>query len=252
MKIGFQLVVFALAILVAFGVVLRASGSMTSGNYVIQSDTINFSGAPSVSSNYSLNDTAGEIATGDSVSANYAMHAGFWQMQESSISISVPSDVNLTPDINGLLGGSASGSATWTILTDDPAGYTLIIRSGSDPSLLGNNGSSFNDYSPSGGSPDYTWAAASNTAVFGFTPEGTDIVQRYRDNGSVCNTGSLDTPNKCWEGLGTVNKTIAQGSGGNQPSGTPTTVRFQAESGNAKITPNDTYTATIVVTALPL
>lgn len=247
-----KLLFFVIAIpwVLSLGAVVR--GSMTSNNYVIQSDTINFTGASSVSSNYSLSDTGGEIATGDSISDNYAMHAGFWQMQGSYIGISVASDVFLTPDINGLLGGSAAGSASWNVLTDDPAGYTLVIRTASDPSLQGSStGASFGDYSPSG-SPDFTWIAPSSSAIFGFTPEGQDIIQLYRDNGNVCNAGSLDTPNRCWDGLGTVNKTIAQGSSGNQPSGTTTTVRLQAESGNAKITPNDTYTAVVVVTALPL
>src|SRR3989338_5612444 len=79
---------------------------MQSSTYRIQSDSLNFGGVDSSSSTYKLSDTLGEVATGDSNSATYYMHAGYWQMGESYISISSPSDLVLA-SMGGLSGGSS-------------------------------------------------------------------------------------------------------------------------------------------------
>src|SRR3989339_1554042 len=85
---------------------------MQSGTYRIQSDSLNFGGADSSSSNYKVNDTLGEIGTGDSNSGNYYMHAGYWQMQESYIAISSPSDL-IMDSMGGLSGGASEGTMSW-------------------------------------------------------------------------------------------------------------------------------------------
>lgn len=52
---------------------------MSSGKYKIQSDSMNFGGTRSSSFKYKLEDTKGEIATGDSSSGSYKINAGYQQ-----------------------------------------------------------------------------------------------------------------------------------------------------------------------------
>lgn len=60
---------------------------MTSPSYSIQSDSVNFGGSQGNSSTYKMEDTLGEIATGDSGSTNYNIKAGYQQMQTNFISM---------------------------------------------------------------------------------------------------------------------------------------------------------------------
>jgi hypothetical protein len=223
---------------------------MTSTNYSIQSDSINFGGGLSTSTNYKSESTYGEIATGPSSSANYQIKAGYQQMLAVFISIST-SPVALTPSISSTGGGTANGSTVVTVTTDDPAGYELYIKASSTPALKSGI-NSFADYTPAGINPDFTFLVAVSASEFGFTPEGTDIAQKYKDNGSSCNAGSSDTTNACWNALSTSNDLIASKSSGNHPNGTATTLKFRAESGTSNTQAVGTYTATTTVTAIAL
>ena len=52
--------------------------AMSSENYQIEKDSINFGGTDDgASANYNLDDTMGEIASGDSDSASYSFSAGY-------------------------------------------------------------------------------------------------------------------------------------------------------------------------------
>lgn len=229
----------------------HALAQMSSGSYKIPVDTINVGGQQGASGLYSLVDTIGELGTGDSASSSYRINAGFLGAQVVYIAITSNGAVSMSPSIAGVSGGTGTGSMSWTVTTDNAAGYTMNVHSTTTPSLR-SAGSSFADYTPAGSDPDYTWSVASTDSEFGFSPEGSDIVQRFKDNGSACNTGSSDTANKCWDALTTSDKEIAKRTTANHPSGTLTTVKIQAESGASHIQPNGTYTATVLVTAVPL
>jgi hypothetical protein len=221
---------------------------MSSPNYRIQSDSLNVGGVRESSTNYRMEDTVGEIATGELSSATFKLKAGYQQMQEVSISLTLPSNVTMNPDIGGVTGGTSNGQAAWTTTTDNPAGYTLDIKVSTSPALK--SGSySFVDYTPVGSDPDYSWSVDAADSEFGFTPEGDDIVQKFKDDTSDCNTGSSDTADKCWYGLSISDETIAQSSSANHPSGTATTVKFQAQSGTSHLQEEGTYQATATVTA---
>lgn len=223
---------------------------MQGSAYKIQSDTINFGGADSSSTNYKLNDTLGEVGTGDSNSTNYYAHAGFWQMQESFISISSPNDLIMT-SMGGLSGGSSEGSISWQVLTDNIAGYAMTIAASTSPALKSPT-DSLADYAPSTSDPDYTFTNPSTDSSFGFSPEGTDISSRFKDNGSSCNTGSLDTLAKCWDGLSLTPKIVAESTTSNMPLGSTVSVRFRAESGADHIQTSGQYDVTIIATATTL
>lgn len=57
---------------------------MTSGNYKLQSDSINFSGNRSGSNSYNIEDTQGEIGTGEQGSNNNIVRAGYQQADTAS------------------------------------------------------------------------------------------------------------------------------------------------------------------------
>lgn len=224
----------------------------SSSNYRLESDSINFGGGRSDSNNFSLESTLGEVATGRSTSTNFSLRAGYQQMQEVFVSLTVASTaLKLSPALGGLSGGVARGSTTVTVLTDSPSGYELTIAALTNPAMR-NGLNVIADYTPvASPAPDYSFLTGPTNAHFGFTAAGVDVVSRFRNNGSLCSTGSLSTPERCWIGLATTTTSLARGLA-NQPSGTVTELYFQVGiGGNAGVVPG-TYTATTTLTALPL
>jgi hypothetical protein len=153
-------------------------------------------------------------------------------------------------------GGIGNGLTIGTTTTDNPAGYSLSIKASTTPALQFGS-YSFADYDTGAAdattSPTYNWSIANSDSEFGFTPEGNDIVQKFKDNGSnLCNVGSNETADKCWYNLSTSEENIAQSTSPNHPSGTATTIKFRAQSGPNHIQEEGNYTAKISVTAVAL
>ena len=225
----------------------------SSSNYQLQSDSLNLGGLRATSANFTQESTIGEIATGRSTSSNFALRAGYQQMQEIFISLSSTGGVEMTPDLPGLTGGESNGSTTITVITDNPAGYELVIRASTSPALIRVDGSeTIADYSPAGSVPDFAFATTSGTAVFGFSPEGVDIADRFLDNTTACGTGSTDSPLACWDGLATSDAVIARRTDANHPAGSTTTINFRVGIGSGAGVIAGEYAATTTVTALPL
>jgi hypothetical protein len=224
---------------------------MSSSNYKMGTDSINFGGVRSSSGSYIVEDTAGEIATGDSSSATFAIKAGYQQDSTVNITVVPASNVTMSPSIPGLTGGTSNGQTTILVTTDNPAGYSANISAEASPAL-NNLYASFADYTPSGADPDYTFSNSSTASSFAFTPEGGDISSRYKNSGATCAIGSSDTSNACWDGLSTSNKTIAVRNSPNTPFGTVTTIKFRAESGSSHVQQDGIYTATTTITVLSL
>jgi len=245
---------------VVFGIMVYAepiqilAADMKSSNFTIESSSVNVGGGSGRSDSYSAESTVGEIGTGEGRSDSYILRAGYQQMHETSISITSPGDVAMSASITGGTGGGSSdGSLAWTVTTDSSGGYTLAIKASSAPALASGS-DSFADYTPvTSGTPDYSWSVGGSEAEFGFSPEGTDIASKFKDNGAgACSVGSTDTTDKCWYNLSTTGETIASSTSGNVPTGTTTTVKLMAESGSSKTLSAGTYTATITVTATAL
>jgi hypothetical protein len=223
---------------------------MESTSYRIQSDSVNFAGGLSSSTSYVIESTAGEVGTGFASSTSYSLRAGYQQMQSVYISMTGATNVDLSPSIPGVTGGIANGSTTVTVITDSPSGYSLTIEASQSPAMQ-NESDSISDYIPSG-NPDFTFNTGATDAHFGYTPEGVDVVQRFRDNGAVCNSGTSDTAFACWDGLSTTEETIAQANSANQPAGATTTIQFRVGVGGSVLQAPGLYTATTTITALPL
>jgi hypothetical protein len=249
------IIILSLLVELSFLPLIIDAQQMTSTNYKILDSSINVGGlgVSQTSTSYRLRETIGEIATGISTSTSFKLHAGYQEMQEAYISLSVStSSVTLLPEINVNLGqNTATGTFSATTITDNPAGYSLYIRATSSPALQSGS-NSFADYTPSAsGIPDYNWSIPATTSEFGFTPEGTQIVQKYKDNGvDTCNTGTNDTSDRCWYNFSTSDETISKSLLANHPSGTQTTIKLKAESGSQDILAPGTYQGTIIVTAI--
>lgn len=205
------------------------------------------------------NDNDGSIS-GATFSLNYpsstcnTISAGYRQADASyTISISSPSDVTMSPSIGGISGGTGNGNAVWTVITDNPAGYEASIKSSTSPAMQ-SGAYSFANYTTSvAGTPDYNWSIASADSEFGFTVEGSYVVNKFLDNGSsACATGSSNTVDKCWYPFAISDETIISSSLANSPGGTATTVKFRAESGSGHFQQEGSYSSTITVTAVAL
>ncbi len=236
--------------LVLFSLQVTSAQVRQSASFQIESDSINFGGGLGTSTNYTLESTAGEVGTGESSSATYALKAGYQQMVTRFISMSAPASVAMTPSIVGITGGESNGSTSVTIITDSAAGYALTIEAESSPAMV-KGSDTIADYAPSG-NPDYTFTTASDDAHFGYSPSSIDVVQRFQDNGGVCNVSGTDTLLACWDGLDTVAETIVQGSAGNAPNGATTTIYFRVGIGGGVSQPAGAYTATTTLTAIAL
>jgi len=238
-------------VIVLMMIALAAAQVMSSTNYAIESDSINVGGGLSTSTNFRLQDTAGEVATGESTSANYELRAGYQQMQEVFISISSASPVTLLPALGGITGGVASGSTAVLVVTDSPSGYQLTIQATGTPAMR-SGANSIANYVPVGAVPDFLFITNPTDARFGYSPEGPDIVTRFRDSGSACGVAGSDTAARCWDGVSTTAVTIASKSSSNHPSGATTTIQFRVGlGGNIGVVPG-VYVATTTLTALPL
>lgn len=246
----FLIIALGVSILI-IGITVRAH-AMSSSNYKIQNDSINNGGIDlATSTNYRIKDTVGEVATGNSTSTSYNLYSGYRQMEaDYSVSISGGGVAALTPSIGGVTGGTATATTSFTVITDNPEGYDLSVKTDTNPALKSGL-YSFADYAPaSAGTPDYEWLISSSDSEFGFSPEGADIKQKYKDDGGSCNAGGSDNPDKCWYGLSTSDESISNSGAANNPSGTQTTIKLKAESGSAHIQEAGAYTATITATAM--
>jgi hypothetical protein len=238
-------------LLVVYFLQIGSAQVMQSSNFKMQSDSINTGGEPSASNNYRLEDTAGEVATGESSSSNFILKAGYQQMRSVYLSLSAIADVVMTPNLAGVTGGVATGSASFLVTTDSASGYTVTIQATSSPAMQ-SGVNTIADYVPAGGVPDFLFTTDSTDAHFAYSPEGTDIALRFQDAGSVCGVAGGDTSNRCFDGLTTSPVEVARRTSGNHPTGATTTIRFNVGIGGGVSVPEGIYTATTTITALPL
>jgi len=119
MKISIFLFVFFLVARISFA-------QMSSDSYKINADSLNAGGLESSSASYKLNDTIGEIAAGTGASGTYKMKAGFWEMVNTYLTLTVDDN---SKNLGSLLPGSpVTGQSTVTVTTDSWDGYVLNVE----------------------------------------------------------------------------------------------------------------------------
>lgn len=108
--------------------------AMSSTNYYIYADSIDFGGGTGTSTSYNLQDSLGGYATGISTSTSYEIRAGYQAAIRGSLS--------LTLDGNSINFGTLTTAGTVvsdnilaTVNTDSASGYTLSISGVSGSSL---------------------------------------------------------------------------------------------------------------------
>lgn len=223
----------------------------SSSNYQLQSDSINSGGGLGNSASFYQESTVGEIATGQSDSASFSLRAGYQQMQEVYLSLTPATDVIMTPDLPGLTGGTSNGSTTFTVVTDSPSGYRVTLEAENDPAMQRADGASIGNYN-NGNTADFAFTIPTASAVFGFSPEGVDVVDTFLDNTVSCGVGATETAGACWMGASTTPVAIAESGGSNQPVGATTTIEFRVGLANGANIESGVYVATTTITALPL
>jgi hypothetical protein len=175
------------------------------------------------------------------------------QVVASEISISKSGDVSMSPNISGMTGGTATGSTTLTVITNNATGFSLALKASTSPALQ--SGSySFADYTEStGGTPDYSWGIASTDSEFGYTVEPAtlaDNIQAFKDNGTACGgTGTAQAADKCWANFTTSDSTVINRGNTTSQAGEAEVIKFEAQSGSGHFQNQATYTATITATA---
>lgn len=245
----FQAVVTTVLVVTLFGV--SEAQMMQSTNFRMQSDSVNVGGGLSTSANYKMEDTVGEIATGNSNSTNFVLRAGYQQMQSSFISLSAIPDVVMVPNLGGVIGGTSTGSTAFVVTTDNAAGYSVTIRASTSPALRSGS-NTIADYVPAGGVPDFIFTTGATSSHFAYSPEGIDIALRFQDAGSVCGVSGSDTQGRCFDGLSLTPVEIARRTTANHPGGSTTTVQFRVGIGGNVSVPEGVYRATTTITAITL
>lgn len=237
-------VLYFLSVIALFSLATAVSAYVaSSANYRIEIDAVSFGGGKSTSDNYIVQDNVSDASRGKIVGDSYKVNSGYMSMVDVTLSVSLTGSLNLS-NISAN-GGVRTGSAVATVITDNPAGYTLYISSATSPALKYGD-QSFSDY----GSMAFTWTVAETEAKFGYSVEGADATADFKDNGTSCGVGALNTTDACWTGFSTSNATIAKSTSANQPTGTDTTLKIRAEAGTKKGQPEGTYTTTINATAV--
>ena len=175
------------------------------------------------------------------------------QSVTSEISLSSPSDITMTALSTSQ--NSAVGSATWTVTTNNQAGYTLTLFAGAAPAMVrSGGGGNIADYTPSVAETPETWNTGSGTVEFGFSAFGTDVNTTTWGTDSDCIAGA-DVPSAAlkWRDFDLTGSAdqIATAATATTTSGTAATMCVATEQ-DTLFAQSGSYTATITATATTL
>jgi hypothetical protein len=154
----------------------------------------------------------------------------------------------MTPAIYGItgnLGNPASGSTSFTVITNNSTGFNLTVKASTTPALA-TGAYSFADFGN-----NYIWQSpAASTATFGFAVVSNDAATDFWHDETMCGVIPLYNDSEhCFRGFtGTTPITVIYRDTNTGAGGSVGTIYFQAES-NAAFLAQDTYTATVTVTA---
>jgi hypothetical protein len=169
----------------------------------------------------------GAATDSDSVNVNLAV--------TGTISLNSPVDVTMSPDIAGT--GTSTGSADWTVTTNNSTGYKLEVATNRVNTMQSAASDIFTDYTEGTPGTPEVWSVAANASEFGFNASGTAAEAVF--------SGSK------YEGFKNTTKVqVAHESV--QTVGTSTSINFKAEVGSSKFQPTGSYSAIVTATATTL
>jgi hypothetical protein len=167
-------------------------------------------------------------------------------------------DVTMAGSLPGITGGTSTGSTKFGVLTNNNTGYTVALKATSTPAMQGlTQGGTIANYTPvAAGVPDFSFDTSTmgTTGEFAYTLSASttaDMDASFKDNASACNVGSTDTGGSasCWLNASTSDETILNRSSETTSSGENTTIYFRTTINPSSFVIEDTYQATIVLTA---
>ncbi len=168
-------------------------------------------------------------------------------------------NVSMVGPLQGITGGTANGSTTVVVQTNNAQGYTMTIAffdNGTPQTMLGDVSLSeaIRDYPATSSQPTFLFSTASTSSVFAYTVsanDSSDLDPSFLDNGSACNTGSGFTTERCWmepqtSAFQIIDRDVDAGTGAT------TTIHFRVYVPNnpTPAVTEDVYTATATLTAL--
>lgn len=154
----------------------------------------------------------------------------------SSISIDSPSNIDLSPDIEET--GTATGSVTWNVKTNNSDGWKLELSADTNPAMQ-DGANSFANYTEVVSSTPEAWLVDSADSEFGFNASGDYAESKF--------SGSK------YMGFNGLTKTqVASRAAPSSGEGDDTTINFKVEVGSSHNQPLGTYSATITATASTL
>jgi len=193
-------------------------------------------------STQSTNYGAELYTTDDAAATDEDSYATFYQVTPVTISITSPSDVSLGT-ITGT-GTSSTGEATWTITTNNPAGYKLEWQA-STATMANQHSDTIAAYTPAVADTPETWSVAAAASEWGGRLKSTST-----DYASGT-WGADDTTNAKW--LDVKSSAVFQiASRASVTTGSNEIVQFKAEIGSSKFQPTGAYTVNVTITATTL
>ena len=220
--------------------------AMTSQNFSVDQDVFGDSGGTASSANYSTDFTTGEAVIGFASSTNYGTNMGFWNITNYAISMSCPSSMAMA----GITGYGKSDLTNnfvdCTIVTDNPAGYTLLV-SASTTNMKNANGDTIGPYTPVTPLYPETWSVASNASEWGAKLGSNSTTYDITDWGSNDTYSGGKWHNASTSYLSFISRTSATTLLGDDEY-----IYFGAEVGAEKLQPSGTYSVDIILTAVTL
>lgn len=169
--------------------------------------------------------------------------------------ITISDGANITMTSLSTSQNTAVGSTSWTVTTNNAAGYSLTVFASSAPALArGGGGGNIADYTPAVSETPETWSVASGAVEFGFSALGTNVnTTTWGTDADCIAAANVPSTTLKWRDfdLTASSDTIASTSSPTTTSGATTTMCVATEQ-NGTFAQSGTYTATVTATATSL
>jgi hypothetical protein len=163
-----------------------------------------------------------------------------------------PQNVTMDNTIGAVSGGTAYGSTSVRVYTNNTTGYLMSIKFSSTTAMVHSNGTSRIDNHPSSTPSYHIPSVGTDDAYFAFTASSSDLVAAFNFSGTTCNSGSSYSTSTCWRMLADATQDLQflDDADETPAGGALTDLSFVVNVGpNNTDLPNGTYTATATLTA---